>query len=51
VKDHHQKIRNVAAMTESSFLSIMPHIANHFYAQASPSPISINQFLSHHPNH
>ena len=30
VKKHHQKIRKVAAVTDSGFLSIMPHIANHF---------------------
>ena len=30
VKNHHQKIRKVAAVTDSGFLSIMPHIANHF---------------------
>jgi len=30
VKNHHQKIRKVAAVTDSGFLSIMPHIADHF---------------------
>jgi hypothetical protein len=30
VKNHHQKIRKVAAVTASSFLSIMPQVANHF---------------------
>jgi len=30
VKSHHQKIRKVAAVTDSGFLSILPHIANHF---------------------
>jgi hypothetical protein len=30
VKNHHQKIRKIAAVTASSFLSIMPHVANHF---------------------
>jgi len=30
VKNHHQKIRKVAAVTDSGFLSILPHIANHF---------------------
>ncbi len=30
VKNHHQKIRKVAAVTDSGFLSIMPHIATHF---------------------
>ena len=30
VKNHHHKIRKVAAVTDSGFLSIMPHIANHF---------------------
>jgi hypothetical protein len=32
VKNHHQKIRRVAAVTDSGFLSILPHIANHFVA-------------------
>lgn len=32
VKDHHQKIKKVAAVTDSGFLSILPHIANHFVA-------------------
>jgi hypothetical protein len=30
VKNHHQKIKKVAAVTDSGFLSIMPHIATHF---------------------
>ncbi len=30
VKNHPQKIRKVAAVTDSGFLSMMPHIANHF---------------------
>ena len=30
VKNHHQKIRKVAAVTDSGFLSMMPQIANHF---------------------
>ena len=30
VKNHHQKIKKVAAVTGSSFLSIMPKVANHF---------------------
>jgi hypothetical protein len=30
VKNHHQKIRKIAAVTDSSFLSIMPQVANHF---------------------
>jgi len=30
VKNHHQKIRKVAAVTDSGFLSIMPQIAKHF---------------------
>ncbi|MDH5588321.1 MAG: STAS/SEC14 domain-containing protein [Nitrospirota bacterium] len=30
VKNHNQKIKKVAAVTDSGFLSIMPHIANHF---------------------
>jgi len=32
VKNHHQNIRKVAAVTDSGFLSIMPRIANHFVA-------------------
>jgi hypothetical protein len=32
VKNHHQKIKKVAAVTDGSFLSIMPQIANHFVA-------------------
>jgi len=32
VKNHHQKIQKVAAVTDSGFLSILPHIANHFVA-------------------
>ena len=32
VKNHHQQIRKVAAVTDSGFLSILPHIANHFVA-------------------
>lgn len=30
VKAHHQKIRKVAAVTDSGFLSILPAVANHF---------------------
>lgn len=30
VKDHHQKIKKIAAVTDSGFLSIMPQVANHF---------------------
>ena len=30
IKNHHQKIRKIAAVTDSSFLSIMPQVANHF---------------------
>lgn len=30
IKSHHQKIEKVAAVTDSSFLRIMPHIAEHF---------------------
>jgi tRNA U38,U39,U40 pseudouridine synthase TruA len=30
VKNHHRKIRKIAAVTGSSFLSIMPQVANHF---------------------
>ena len=30
VKNHHQKIKKIAAVTSSSFLSIMPQVANHF---------------------
>jgi hypothetical protein len=30
VKNHHQKIKKIAAVTSSSFLSIMPKVANHF---------------------
>ena len=30
IKDHHQKIEKVAAVTDSGFLSIMPHVAGHF---------------------
>ncbi len=32
VKNHHQKIKKIAAVTDGSFLSIMPQIANHFVA-------------------
>lgn len=30
VKNHHQNIKKIAAVTGSSFLSIMPQVANHF---------------------
>ena len=30
VKNHHQKIKKIAAVTDSSFLSILPQVANHF---------------------
>lgn len=30
VKNHHQKINRIAAVTGSAFLSIMPQVANHF---------------------
>lgn len=30
VKDHHRKIRRVAAVTDSKFLTIVPNIAKHF---------------------
>lgn len=30
VKDHHQKIGKVAAVTDNSFLSILPRVARHF---------------------
>jgi SpoIIAA-like len=30
VKDHHQKIKKIAAVTDSGFLSIMPQVAHHF---------------------
>ena len=30
VKDHHRKIARIAAVTDSEFLKIMPHIAKHF---------------------
>ena len=30
VKNHHRKIKKIAAVTGSSFLSIMPQVANHF---------------------
>lgn len=30
VKNHHQKIRKVAAVTDSDFLSLMPQLVNHF---------------------
>jgi tRNA U38,U39,U40 pseudouridine synthase TruA len=30
VKNHHQKIKKIAAVTGSSFLAIMPQVASHF---------------------
>jgi hypothetical protein len=30
VKDHHKLIRKVAAVTDSTFLSIMPRVVDHF---------------------
>ena len=30
VRDHHRKIRRVAAVTDSEFLKILPRIAEHF---------------------
>jgi tRNA U38,U39,U40 pseudouridine synthase TruA len=30
VKNHHQKIKKVAAVTDGTFLSILPQVANHF---------------------
>ncbi len=30
VKDHHERVRKVAAVTDSSFLSILPQVASHF---------------------
>jgi tRNA U38,U39,U40 pseudouridine synthase TruA len=30
VKNHHQKIRKIAAVTDNGFLSIMPQVAKHF---------------------
>lgn len=32
VRDHHHKIDCIAAVTDSEFLKIMPHIARHFVA-------------------
>ena len=32
VKDHHHKVKRVAAVTDSKFLSIIPSIATHFVA-------------------
>jgi hypothetical protein len=32
VKDHHHKIKRIAAVTDSKFLSILPSIAKHFVA-------------------
>ena len=30
VKDHHRHVERIAAVTDSEFLKIMPHIAKHF---------------------
>lgn len=30
IKDHHRKVKKVAAVTDSRFISIAPAIANHF---------------------
>jgi hypothetical protein len=30
VRDHHRRVERVAAVTNSEFLKIMPHIARHF---------------------
>jgi len=30
VKNHHQKVKKIAAVTDAAFLSIMPQVANHF---------------------
>lgn len=30
VKNHHQKIKRVAVVTDSKFMSVAPNIANHF---------------------
>ena len=30
VKNHHHKVKKIAAVTESGFLSIMPQVARHF---------------------
>ena len=30
IKNHHQKINRIAAVTDSGFLSIMPMVASHF---------------------
>ena len=30
IKNHHHKIKKIAAVTDSKFLSIMPQVANHF---------------------
>ncbi len=30
VRDHHRRVERVAAVTDSEFLKIMPHIAQHF---------------------
>lgn len=30
VKNHHQHIKKVAAVSDSGFLTVMPHIAKHF---------------------
>ena len=30
VKNHHQKVKKIAAVTDGTFLSIMPQVADHF---------------------
>ena len=30
VKNHHQKVKKIAAVTDGAFLSIMPRVADHF---------------------
>jgi tRNA U38,U39,U40 pseudouridine synthase TruA len=30
IKDHHRKIKKIAAVTDSKFMSIAPTVANHF---------------------
>jgi len=30
VRDHHRQVKRIAAVTDSEFLKIMPHIAKHF---------------------
>ena len=30
IKNHHQKVKKIAAVTDGTFLSIMPQVAGHF---------------------